>query len=106
MARKINMAAKMLREANNVYADGMIETYFDMKTGEERDDTSGGDTLALFIGREVSGLTDENDTPAENRATLEAALTRAADELDSVICHFRGGLQCGTGCGACRQVRA
>lgn len=99
------MALKMLKEASAVYPDRFIENYFDMKTGKEIPGKN-GDTLALFIGREIVELVDETQTAEENRETIESALTNAAQEFDRVIAHFRGAVQCSDGCGACRQVRA
>lgn len=90
MARKINMRAKMLREANSVYPDGCIENYFDLRTGEELDDPSGGDTMALFIGREISECIGDDMSLKEARQECARLMRTAADDLGDVLAHFEG----------------
>ena len=70
----------------------MIENYFDMETGEELDDTSGGDTLALFIGREISECIEDDMAEAEARQECDRLMTNAAQDLDAVVAKFRGTL--------------
>lgn len=84
---------QMLREANENYPDDCIASQFDLKTGDELQDVHCGDTLALFIGREIIAVLEGNNYKAkEARKCLEQTLTTAAQELDRVIAHFRGTL--------------
>lgn len=76
---------KLLNECNEAYPDGMIEQYFDMKTGKEIPDAS-GDTLALHIGRECEGADGKNIYEA--RDTVIHRLDRAIQELHAVILHL------------------
>lgn len=89
MKNQQTMRARMLAEANEVYPDGMIEAYFHLDTGEEKKDPH-LDTLALFIGREIADLVDEDASTETNREIIDSALTTAALEIDAVIAHFRG----------------
>lgn len=82
---------QMLKEANDNYPDDLIGRYFDLKTGKEKPIRDGGDTLALFIGREIISVLDDEDMTEEDcRERIDATLTNAAQELDRVIAHFRG----------------
>lgn len=69
----------LLKAANKYYPDGYIANYFNMETGKEKeDDGAHGDTLALFIGREVG---EEELTPEEAIRRMETA----KDEIDRAI---------------------
>lgn len=74
-------ALKLLREANEVYPDAQIAAYFDLDTGVENHTEEAGDTLALFIGREIL------DT-GEDREMAIMALECALEELQFVIAHL------------------
>ena len=81
---KSKSVGQYLMEASDVYPDNFIEHYFDFKTGKEIRGRN-GDTLALFIGREIAELYDPRATDEENRAESVRALSTATRELAAVI---------------------
>jgi hypothetical protein len=91
---KAKPLGQYLMEASDVYPDNLIENYFNFKTGKRREIplNCGGDTLARFIGIEISEVYDSAASDEDNRIIIESALTRAAEDLDKVIAHFRGNL--------------
>lgn len=66
----------------------MIEYYFDMDTGliVRKDDDA--DTLALFIASEISSVFSARETYRGNCDAIAVALTRAMEELATVINAF------------------
>lgn len=81
---KTTKALTILREANAAYPDLCIENYFDMETGDEKEDGT-GDTLALFIGNEILGVVDEAESLEPNRDSVWNALNHAVSELQYVM---------------------
>lgn len=76
-----------LMEANDNYPDDTIANCFDFKTGKERFGVS-GDTLAVFIGREISSVYDPAATDKANRLEIEWQLRQAAKQLLTLSEHF------------------
>jgi hypothetical protein len=76
------LAVKLLREANEAYPDEMIGIYFDLNTGKER--KGAGDTLALFIGREIVDVTIDQDDESLARDFACHSLEVAIKELEAV----------------------
>lgn len=77
------MLSKLLTVADSAYPENFISRFFDLKTGKEKRHEL-GDTLALFIGREIIGVFDDTQTLAENACNVYAALDTAIDELRRV----------------------
>lgn len=78
------LQVRLLNMANMVYPDERIGNFFHLSTGDEIPGAT-GDTLALFIGREIM----------ETGHTLQGAidaLTRARREIDEVICALESKL--------------
>ena len=88
---KKNVIAAVLRAANSSYPDCLIEQYFDLDTGEEREDVSAGDTLALFIGREIHDLSLDHKTINGAVCAVIKGLESAREELDGVIDYLSKG---------------
>lgn len=79
---------QLLDLANQGYPDGFLAAYYDPETGEPKDGS--GDTLALFIVRE---LQETFDPHASNKAqTIQAVrrLHKAQEDLSSVIAALAG----------------
>lgn len=74
---------ELIARANEAYPDGMIQEAYD---GIKEDSLGGcGDTLALFIVRELADTFDED---ADDQAQLDEAkrcLRTAVSELEGVI---------------------
>lgn len=77
---------ELLKIANKGYPDGALALYFNPETGKVDDlDKVHGDTLALFVVRELAS-TFERD------ATDEEQLNTAADAIEDAISNL-GGVQ-------------
>ena len=74
---------ELLNLANEAYPDGFLAEYYDAKTGERQ--PGGGDSLARFIVAEISETFDP-DAPRQTQLREgRIALSRAIDDLQSVI---------------------
>ena len=74
---------ELIRIASSHYEDGLIEQYWDFKNSRPKD-TGAGDTLALFVTREIADTFDEN---ADDRQKLEnagRAISNASGQLSSL----------------------
>lgn len=83
-----NHVPAMLAVANKHYPERFIERYFNLATGEEHPfqvtENMGGDTLALFIGREIVGVSDDTASLEDNAANVVNALDTAMEEMRRV----------------------
>lgn len=80
---KKSKLSTLLEKANEHYPDRMLSQYVDLKTGESIADDE-GDTLALFIAREIVSVCEEGHTLAENACNVYNALDVAITELRRV----------------------
>lgn len=72
---------KLLEVADAAYPDGYIGMYYDIVTGKRK--RADGDTLALFIGNELSDASSEN---LEDSIQKSIQMLRGAKrEIDDVI---------------------
>ncbi len=71
--------------ANAGYPDGFLATMYDDEGKEATDADKQGDTLALFIVRELIETYDADAGDAEQLATARQTLERAAADLQGVI---------------------
>lgn len=74
---------QLLNLANQGYPDGFLAEYYDPETGEPRD--SSGDTLALFIDRELLEIFDPDASDEAQIACAVRAMEMARANLDGVI---------------------
>lgn len=75
---------KLLNKVARAYPGNSIDTYFDMKTGRETN-SDGGDTLALYIGREA--------VLANSKPELIGFLEQARDDIEKTILCLEGRFQ-------------
>jgi hypothetical protein len=64
------------------YPDGDLRDFYDPETGEPRDGV--GDTLALFVARELAGTYEPEAGDDEQVATAVDAITTAIEDLEKV----------------------
>lgn len=74
---------ELLQKANDAYGDNLIIGYF-----SDPDDESMGDTLALFIMRELSETFDKNASEEDQLAEAARVMSTARDEIERVIAAF------------------
>ena len=77
--------SELIKKLNESYPDGFLEFYWDMKTGGVRNAGAGGDTLALFVVREIESVWEDGATDAANLGRVANALEQASSEL-STLC--------------------
>lgn len=73
--------------ANEAYPDGKVQQAFEAETGSI-DEFMVGDTLAVFIARELKETFNEAGTDEEQLATAERVMRTASDELHNVLIAF------------------
>jgi len=74
---------ELLRVASNGYPDGLLLQYWNEKT-EKAVDTGAGDTLALFITRELADIYDVDKSTPEQLRMATRALEAAAAQMEDV----------------------
>lgn len=83
--------AELLRRANRGYPDEFLAEYYDPDTGEEQ--PGSGDTLALFIVRELRETFDPGAPDEAQLAEARRVLDMAQAELAGVITALAASLQ-------------
>lgn len=78
---------KLVEIAAEGYADGFILEYWDPETARAVD-TDAGDTLALFLAREISEVCAGEPTLLRMLETAEIAVSAAAYELQELAEHL------------------
>ena len=74
--------AELIAAANKAYPDGLIEQSFNPDTGKAKD--GAGDTLALFIVRELSETFDPEASDEDQIKEAVRVLNTAINELSGV----------------------
>lgn len=70
--------------AATAYPDELILAYWDKDARQPVDNPDAGDTLALFIVREIKDTFDPAATDVQQVETVIDALTRASNEIERV----------------------
>ena len=82
--KRLNRLIKIAAEG---YADGIIASYWNDEESRAVD-TDSGDTLALFLTREISEVCEGEPTLLRMLATAEIAVSAAAYELQELAEHL------------------
>ena len=80
----------LIRAAASGYPDAMVLEYWDFEGAKPQNNPDGGDTLARFVALELVETFDSETTDEEQISEAVRVLTRAVDDLQSVI----GGIEC------------
>ncbi len=75
---------RLIRLVDGFYPDGLVGQHWDFRA-EQPLDAGAGDTLALFIARELSATFDPDAGDREQIAAAVTAMERAAEELGTVV---------------------
>ncbi len=75
---------ELMRHAASAYPDGGIEDCWDIHAGTPIANPDPGDTLALFIVREIADTYDADATDSAQVQTVINALNRASNEIERV----------------------
>jgi len=75
----------LIRTAASGYPDAQVLEYWDFEGAKPRSNADGGDTLACFVALELAETFDDDAPTSDQAAEAVRALTRAADDLQSVI---------------------
>ena len=78
----------LIRLADRHYPDGSVARCWDFRRSEPVD-AGAGDTLALFIARELADTFDPERLSLNHLDAAEIALAKAAEDLRLVIRGFR-----------------
>ena len=74
----------LIKEAARVYPDELLLQYWDDEKQQPKDNPNAGDTLALFIVREIADTYDPNIPDDEQLVIAIGAMNRAANEIERV----------------------
>jgi hypothetical protein len=74
----------LIDHANRYFPDSLVERYWDFVNSKPKTPRAGGDTLALFIVREIADTYDKNDLDCVQLATASRAIESAINELSCV----------------------
>ena len=75
----------LISTAASGYPDAQVLEYWDFAGAKPRSNPDGGDTLACFVALELAETFDDEASTSDQAAEAVRALTRAADDLQSVI---------------------
>lgn len=84
---KQKLLNKVIQLASEGYADGILEEYWDSNEARAVD-SDAGDTLALFLAREISDVCANKTDLQEALECAERAVSAAAYELQELAEHL------------------
>ena len=75
---------EIIQIADKAYGDGLISQYWDPEKGHPVDNDCSGDTLAIFIVRELFETYDETESTEQQLKEAMRCIASAASQLDDV----------------------
>ncbi len=81
---------KIIDRAATAYPDGCVKGCWNRRTRRAEFDPEVGDTLALFIVREIRDVYDRSAADGEQVGAAVRALARARGDLEKVIAALEG----------------